>query len=394
MKVIFNKDILLAALSPAASIAPARNTVASIEGILFECPGDNPGECRITAYDMEKGLRTCVSAKIMSEGSFVLNGQKILKIIRSMPQGEISIDIDERNRAKITCGASCFEISSMDGEIFPSLPLLSGDRNYTLPQYVFKSLISKSAFSIAQNTQKIIYNGVFFNIEEGKMKCIGCDGSRLAFSEYELEDSSAPNAQFIVPGKILNEIMRIVHDTEEEITVSLARKHVIFKIGELTYFSRLIDSEYMNYKRVIPEKFERTAYVNTAAFTAAAERASIVTEDKLGGSTSKTYIKLEFEKDVLKISSVSAGGSVYEEIPCSMTGEPLVIAFNCRFLLDALKAAEGDEIIKIKMNGPLMGIVIEASEKEQEEKKEEYKDPVNYTFLIAPTRMTTRMNDK
>ena len=391
MKVIFDRDILLAALSPAASIAPSRNTVASIEGILFECPGDEAGECRITAYDMEKGLRTSVPAKIMSEGSFIINGQKILQIVRSMPQGEITIDIDDRNRAKITCGSSFFEISSVGGENFPALPLLSGDRNYTLCQYVFRSLILKSAFSIAQNAQKAIFNGVFFNIESGKMKCIGCDGNRFAFSEYELEDSSAPDAQFIVPGKILSEIMKIVHDSEDEITVSLARKHVIFKIGEFTYFSRLIDSEYMNYKRVIPEQFEKTAYVNTAAFTAAAERASIVTEDKLGGSTSKTYIKLEFEEDILKISSVSAGGSVYEEIPCAMTGEPLVIAFNCRYLLDALKAAESDETVKISMNGPLMGICIEASEKEKEEKDEgERKDPVHYNFFIMPTRMNGR----
>lgn len=388
MKVIFDRDTLLSAIGPAASIAPARNTIASIEGILFECPGDEDGTCRITSYDMEKGFRTTIPAEIMSEGKFIINGQKILQIVRSMPQGSITVEIDERNRAKITCGQSYFEIGSMDGEGFPSLPLLSGDRNYTVTQHVFKSLIAKSAFSIAQNAQKPIFNGVYFTIESGIMKCIGCDGNRFAFSEYALDDTSAPDAQFIVPGKILFEIMRMVHDSEEEITVSLARKHVIFKIGEYTYFSRLIDSEYMNYKRVIPEKFEREVFINTRSFCEACERASIVTEDKLGGSTSKTYIKLEFEENVLKISSVSAGGSVYEELPCAMTGEPLVIAFNCRYLIDALKAADDAETVKISLNGPLMGMTVENGDSDRAEGDE--KEKVNYTFFIMPTRMNSR----
>ena len=170
MKVIFDRDTLLTALTPAASIAPGKNTIASIEGILFECPGDVEGMCRITSYDMEKGLRTSIEAKIMSEGSFIINSQNILQIVRSMPQGEITIDIDDKNRAKITGGQSFFEINSIPGENFPSLPLLSGDRNYTMPQYIFRSIIAKTAFAIAQNSQKPIFNGVYFNIENGILK--------------------------------------------------------------------------------------------------------------------------------------------------------------------------------------------------------------------------------
>lgn len=388
MKVIFDRDTLLTALTPAASIAPGKNTIASIEGILFECPGDVEGMCRITSYDMEKGLRTSIEAKIMSEGSFIINSQNILQIVRSMPQGEITIDIDDKNRAKITGGQSFFEINSIPGENFPSLPLLSGDRNYTMPQYIFRSIIAKTAFAIAQNSQKPIFNGVYFNIENGVLKCVGCDSVKLGLAEHEL-DSDVPDASFIVPGKILTEIMRMIHDTEDDITVSLARKHVIFRVGDYTYFSRLIDGEYINYKRVIPENFEKNAYVNTKAFTKAIERASIVTEDKLGGSSSKTYVKLEFEENVLKISSVSTGGSVYEELPVSMTGGELVIGFNCRYLLEILKAADDAETVCMKMNGPLMGICVEAAEGgESEEKKKE--NSVKYTFFLMPTRMNGR----
>ncbi len=385
MKVIFDRDTLLTALGPCAAIAPGKKTIASVEGILFECTEENRGTCRLTAYDMEKGMRTSVETKSMTEGSFIINSQNILQIVRSMPGGDITIDIDDKNRAKITGGGGFFEIGSIPGENYPSLPLLSGDKNYTIPQYIFKSLISKTAFAIDQNSQKAIFNGVYFTVEEGKLKCVGCDGNRLGFAEYEIGDD-APEASFIVPGKILFELSKIIHDSEDDITISLARKHCIFKVGEYTYFSRLIDGEYLNYKRIIPEEFEKTAYINTALMQGAVERASIVTEDKLGGSTSKTYIKLEFEERVLKISSASTGGSVYEEIPIAMTGENLIIGFKCRYLLDALKASEGCTTAKFNMNGSLMGICIENGDSEETEEK----NPVKYKLFVMPIRMNGR----
>ena len=314
MKVIFDRDKLLTALGPAAAIAPGKKTIASVEGILFECLEENQGSCRLTAYDMEKGMRTSVETKSISQGSFIINSQNILQIVRSMPSGDITIDIDDKNRAKITGGGGFFEIGSIPGENYPSLPLLSGDKNYTIPQYIFKSLVSKTAFAIDQNSQKAIFNGVYFSVEGGKLKCVGCDGNRLGYAEYDMEED-APDASFIVPGKILFELTKIIHDTEDDITISLARKHCIFKVGEYTYFSRLIDGEYLNYKRIIPEEFEKTAYINTDMMLSAVERASIVTEDKLGGSSAKTYIKLDFEEETAELkdgeSYIKIGGVKY-----------------------------------------------------------------------------------
>ena len=385
MKVVFDRDKLLAALGPAAAIAPGKKTIASVEGILFECPGDEPGTCRLTAYDMEKGLRTFVEAKSMTDGSFIINSQNILQIVRSMPSGDITIDIDDKNRAKITGGSSFFEIGSIPGENYPSLPLLSGDRNYTIPQYIFRSLVSKTAFAIDQNAQKPIFNGVYFSVEDGNLKCVGCDGNRLGFAEYAIGKDCAETS-FIVPGKILFELMKMIHDTEDDITISVARKHCIFRIGDYTYFSRLIDGEYLNNKRIIPDNFEKTAYINTDMMMGAVERASLVTEDKLGGSSSKTYIKLDFEDNVLKISSASTGGSVYEELPIAMTGEALVIGFKCKYLLDALKASDGCETVKFNMNGALMGICIESGDSAETEEKK----PVKYKLFVMPIRMNGR----
>ena len=386
MKAVFNRDILLSALSPAAAVAPSKNTISTIEGILFECPGDEDGSCRITSYDMEKGLRTSIAAEIIEEGKYIINSQHILQIVKSMPSGDITIEIDDKNRVKITGGNSFFEINSIPGENYPSLPLLAGEKSYTLPQYIFRDLISKTAFAAAVNAQKAIFNGVYFTVENGVMRCVGCDGNRLGLAETEVE-GEAENASFIVPAKILFELLRMIHDTEDTVDIMLARKHVIFKVGEFTYFSRLIDGEYINYQRIIPDNFERCTYLNAEAMKGAAERASIVTEDKLGGgSSSKPYVKLEFENNELKISSASTGGSVHETIPVAMTGEPLVIAFNCKFLIDALKAADDAETVCFKMNGPLMGICIEKANGGENEANEA-ENKVKYMLFVMPLRM-------
>ncbi len=382
MKAIFNRDILLSALAPAAAVAPAKNTISTIEGILFECPGDEDGMCRITSYDMEKGLRTSIAADIIEEGKYIINSQNILQIVRSMPSGDITIEIDEKSRVKITGGTGYFEINAIHGDNYPSLPLLAGEKSYTIPQYVFRDLVTKTAFAAAVNSPKPIFNGVYFSVENGVLRCVGCDGNRLGVAETDVEENAA-EAGFIVPAKILTEILKMVHDTEDTIDVMVARKHVIFKIGDFTYFSRLIDGEYINYRRIIPESFERMAYINTDSIRGAAERASIVTEDKLGGSSAKTYIKLEFEDKELKITSASTGGSVYENIPVSMTGEELVIAFNCRYLLDALKACDDAETVCFKMNGSLMGICIEKANGGEEEEEQK----VRYMLFVMPLRM-------
>lgn len=385
MKAIFNRDILLSALSPAAAVAPSKNTLSTIEGILFECPGDEEGTCRITSYDMEKGLRTSIAAEIIEEGKYIINSQHILQIVKSMPSGEIEIEIDEKNRVKITGGNSFFEINSIPGENYPSLPLLAGEKTYVLPQYIFRDLISKTAFAAAINAQKPIFNGVYFTVENGVMRCVGCDGNRLGLAEADI-DGNCENASFIVPSKILFELLRMIHDTEDTVEIMLARKHVIFKVGEFTYFSRLIDGEYINYQRIIPEKFERMAYLNAESMKSAAERASIVTEDKLGSSSSKPYIKLEFEENILRISSASTGGSVHETLAIAMNGEPLVIAFNCKFLIDALKAADDAETVCFKMNGPLMGICIEKANGGENE-ADSGENKVRYMLFVMPLRM-------
>lgn len=357
MKVIFDKGELLSALIPAAGVVPGHNSAAATDGILFECPGDEPGTCRISAYDMEKGVRTSINAKVMDEGKFILNTQKILQIVRSLPDGDIEINIDSDFKAKISSGLSNFEIMGIDGNDFPGLPLLASEKSYTLTGKKLRSIISKTMICASQNDPRPAFTGVFFKIENGVMTVVGCDGNRMAICEEDIGDN-AVDARMIVPVKILSELFKVIKDTEDEITLSLARKHVVFTVDGVLYFTRLIDTEYLDYYRIIPKEHMTEVFLSSHELKAALERASIITEDKLGGN-SRTYVKFDVVDDKVKISSASTGGSIYEEIPAAKNGDDLTIAFTCRYLLDALRACPEAYTLRIRLNNANSGVCIE-----------------------------------
>ena len=188
---------------------------------------------------------------------------------------------------------------------------------------------------------------------------VGCDGARVAISHIDLPGEDNPEASVIVPGRLLGEVLRMIKDTEDDITVTLARKHIIFRIGEYVYFTRLIEGEYFNYARVLPKTHETEVFVGADILRGALERALLVTEDKLGGNY-RPFIKLEFEGNLLKLSSVSSGGAFADEIPVAKTGADIVIGFNCRLLVEALRnMPETATQLRLGLNNPLMGMTIE-----------------------------------
>lgn len=370
MKATFDKQKLLAALTPAAGISQTRNTLVSVDGLLFECPPDpkfgdtdenRPNSCRISAFDLEKGLRTTVECEIEEEGLFVINTVKILQIIRAMPDGKVTLTIDDKCRVRITGGQSSFDITATPGEEFPTMPMFVGERIYKIPQYIIRQMISQTVYAVAQNEQRAAFNGALFKIQNGELTVVGCDGNRLAAAKCTLPDTDVADAQMLIPGKFLGELMKLIRDTEDELTMILGRKHIIFKIDSIYFFTRMLDTEYLNYEKFLPVSYKTEVYVSADDLRSAVERASIVTEDKLGGS-GKSPIKLDIADNAITLSSVSSGGSVHERVPAAIGGAPLSIGFNCRYLLDALRAAPTDcEMLRIRMTDAFNGIMIEPS---------------------------------
>lgn len=373
MKVTFEKSKLLGALGPAAGISQTKNTLVSVDGLLFECPPnkkygdydlDNPNLCRISAFDLEKGLRSTIECNVYEEGLFVINTQKILQIVRALPDGDITLEIDSTGKVQISGGYSKFEIAATPGDDFPSMPMFIGENVYKIPQYKVRSLISETIFAVAQNDQRAAFNGALFKIKDGELTVVGCDGNRLAASKCSIADTNpgAADAEMVIPGKFLLELMKLLRDTEDELSMMIGRKHIIFNIDGIYFFTRMLETEYINYEKLLPTTYMTQAYLSRTELLGAVERASIVTEDKLGGS-GRSYVKLDFSSNAITMSSVSSGGSVSEKVMIAKDGADLTIGFNCRYLLEALKACPaGCDRIRIRLNSPLMGVVIEPAE--------------------------------
>lgn len=383
MKITFPKSQLEAVVNDSMCSVSDKNTIPVVEGIRFKTEGD--GKCSITTYDLEKGFHAVLDCDVAEGGNYVINAQKLNRIIRFMPDQFITISVTPSCNVTITSGMSKFELHAMEGESFPSLPDLNGDIGFKVSGELLKKMISQVFFAIAVTDQRPVLCGALFTITDDQLKIVACDGNRLAIREKicTLENDSksgAPlNCNFVVPGKTLNQLMRLIDD-DETVSIYLARKHVIFRMEGKLFFSRLIESDYIDYQRVIPKNKPITVKLDRVSLISSLERASLVTEDKALGQA-KSYVRCAFEGNKLKISSVSVTGSVYDEIHTEKIGDDLVIGFNCRYLLDALKAADGQQV-SITLNSPLMSIVINRVVDPSEEP-----DGEDYLYMVCPVKM-------
>lgn len=380
MKAIFEKQTLLNAILPAMGSVSGKNTIPAIEGININCTDD--GKCIITSYDLEKGYRTEVSCEVNRPGNYIINANKLSSIVRVMPAGYLTLEIDTNNIAKIVNGKSEFELYAMNGNDFPSLPSLNGDLGFKISPSVLKNMITKTQFAVAQNDMRPELNGAFFKIEGNKITVVSCDGSKMAIREQitdienNNDDASELDMKFIIPGKTLNELVRHLNDSDELLSIRLTRKYVIFEFGASVFFSRLIEHEYIDYGRFLPKEPKTFVKIDCESFIGALERASLVTDDKTMGQA-KSILRCSFEDNMLKLSSVSVSGKVYDEIIVEKEGEDIILGFNCRYLLDALRSSDSEKL-KLGLTSPRMGMTIEPGEQIEDE---------NFIFLVLPVKI-------
>ncbi|MBQ4108376.1 MAG: DNA polymerase III subunit beta [Clostridia bacterium] len=383
MIAIFDKDALLSSLGPIMNTVSGKNTMACIEGILIECNQED-NICTLTSYDLEKGTRTQLDCQVIERGKCIINANKLLQIVRTMPKGPIKISVDTSLRTVIESenGLSHFDFKALSASEFPTLPELRADRGFKIPQYLFRKFVNKILFAIGQNDSRPVFNGAYFEIRDKKMTVVSCDGNRLAHLEYEAElenanDSKAPlYILFIVPGKTLVELLKLVKDTEETMEIRVANRQLIFKVGKYVLFSKKIESAYIDYERIMPKQSNIEFYLNCEELRGAFERSALIIEDNLAG-TLRPYVKFTID-EVLSISTLSSNGNVYDEIEIEKTkGDELVIAFNCKFFLDALKVCDNGKM-KLSFVNPLTGVLIEPQNT----------DEGKFTYFIMPMRMT------
>lgn len=378
MNITFEKSVLANAIAPIMGAVSNKNTIAAVEGILLTTSGDDG--CVLTSFDLEKGFRIKIGARVNESGSYIINGIRLNQIVRAMPEGEINIAVDNRNTVKISGGKSEFELSALDGADFPSLPEFRSETRFTVDQEIFRQMIVRTVFAVAHNESRAVLNGAYIVFSEDGIKIAACDGNRLAVREQKCDIESLgekkPEASFILPGKTLNELVKLLKDPDGTVTVSLTRRNAVFECGELLFFSRIIEGEYLDYSKFIPASSKVKCEIETERFIKSLERAFLVSEEKTSDNT-KNYVKCTFEDDMLKISSVSANGRVYDEISVEDLENGIEIGFDCLYLLEALRAS-GTEKISCGMNTPLSALVIKPYEDNGQE---------DFLYLVLPIRM-------
>ena len=379
MKVIFDKSTIISAVAPLMCAVSGKSVLSTIEGILIEAK--MPDTVTLTTYDLEKGVRVTLEAKVIEEGSFIVNAQKFNQTIKVMGGDEITLSVDSKMVACISCGRSSHRMSALAGADFPSIPDLVSDRSFIVSQAVLKKMIGQVGFAMASNDQRAVLNGCFFKISDDSIMTVACDGFKSAKCKCaaELENKNTNgNAHldysFIVPVKTVNELSRLLSDDEEALTqIYVTRKHIVCLIGELTFFSRLIDGNYIDFERIVIRNHKITVVAPKAELVSALERAALVTEERIAGSV-RSHVKLDIAGGLFKVSATSASGAIYDELAVEQEGPDIIIAFNNRFLIDSIRACDSEKI-KISLSSALTSINIEPGE--EVEGKEEI-------FMILP----------
>lgn len=382
MKFTVLKSVLMDKLTPAMGSVSNKNTVTTLEGVLIETL-DN-GDIRLSTYDMNKGIRaTFTPTEIERYGSYIVNAQRFYQTIKVLPEQDITIDINDNLNCTIYSGKASFSMFAMAGADFPSLPELDTGNGFEIRGDVLKKMISKVSHSIAEIDTRPMLKGAFFKFSENKLDVVSCDSYTLSKCDIECDidyiGSTSHELSVIIPGHALNEIMRIVSDSEDKIQFLLTRKHVIIKIDGIVFFARVIDSEYIDYNKIIPKDNNITVTVDRERLLDGLERANIVAEEKIQGS-GKSYVKVKAEENYLSLTSSSVNGKVYDEMDCEHDGDDIEIGFNCRYLINSVKVSEGEKIV-ISMKGPTQAITIEPYEKDEK---------FNYFYMILPVRMNEK----
>lgn len=367
-----NKKTLLDLIQPALTAASSKSTLPALEGLLFQLEENQP-ILTVCGYDLEKGVKTSGTVIPKQPGAVILKAQKIASLIRMLPDCDITFEADDRNTVRISAGPNDFTLHGLTAEAFPSIPELGGENAFCISQSLMKEMINSTCFAVSQEDSRPILKGEFFHIENRSITVVALDNCRLAMrEEKECVFDNESSFSFVVPGKSLTELSRLLRDTDDMLRVEFTAKYVIFKMDDIILFSRLMEGEYMDYKRAISAQNKIFVKINRQDFEDAVARAALMIDEK-----NKMPLSCRFEGDTLQVAGAAHDGNGNVMVKIEKEGEDLKIGFNHRYLLDALRASH-DEEIRVSLSsafGSMMIGPVTAS------------DTGSYLYLVLPVKL-------
>ena len=364
MNLTISKEQILAGLQAVQNVVSSRTTLPILSNVLLRADKDR---LEFTATDLDVTVACSVEAKVKKPGATTVPVKKLFGIVRELNGNEIDIDTDDKNITSIRSGPSYYKIHGLSADEFPPLPKFKDDKKVSLQQENVKAMMKKTSFAVSTDESRYVLNGIFFSLKDNKMTLVATDGRRLALVDEEVDISEKSSGEFIVPAKAVNELNRLLQE-KGDIEIKYGENQASFALKDdkgfsVLVISKLIEGNYPNYKQVIPaEAKERIALVREE-FLQALRRAEIMTSEKANS------VKMTFGKNQLAITANSPEvGEARETLAVNYKGKEIAIAFNPRYLIEALTALSEDEVFfelidelspgVVKINGPFLYVVM------------------------------------
>ena len=362
MKIICSKDALLNSVNIALRAIQGKTTLPILECLVLTAVN---GVIKMISNNMELGIDTVVTGEIIEEGEIAVNAKMFSDIIRNFSGSNVTIQTNDNYQINITCEKAKFNIVGKSTEEFPTLPQIEKSQSIQISQFALKEVIRQTVFSIADNESTKIMTGELFEVNGSELKVVSLDGHRISIRKLQLKENY-DTIKVIVPGKTLNEISKILSGEQDDmVQIFFSDNHVMFEFDQTTVLSRLIEGEFYKIEQMLSNDYETKLTINKKEFLNCMNRTTLLIKE-----SERKPILINIHDNNMEIGIQSSLGSMNEEIDIQKEGKDILIGFNPRFLMDALRVID-DEEIDIYLFNPKAPCFI----KDKEE---------NYIYLILP----------
>ena len=366
MKFTCEKHILQAAVNAASRAASARSSIPALEGLLIQAGA----YVRVTGYDLRKGIYQSFEADVTEPGSAVVMTAKLIgEMMRVLPDGMVTFEVADGGKTTVRCGQSEYSFMSLPADDYPELPDSDYSDAISLEQQQLSELIEQTIFAVSTNESRPVYMGSLFELEGNRLTVVSVDGYRLALRRAEVS-GRMESASFIVPGTVLQDVARLCSKSEDAVMINLGDRHVSFTIGDTVVISRLLEGEFLNYRKTIPENFKYKLGVERGEMLSATDRVSLVVDE-----TVKSPIRLVFGDGAIDFRCGTALGTARDVCACNGSGGDTEIGFNGRYLRDALRAAPADELTVCINTGSAPCVIVPADGSD------------GFIYMVLPVRL-------
>jgi len=364
MKVIISKENLLEGINIVQKAVSTKSTMQILEGILIKATNN----FKMTGNDTEMGIECTLEADIRREGSIVINSKMLGDIVRKLPESEVLIEVKDNEKVIIECENSHFEIKGIPSDGYPELQLIENGNMFVTTQNIVRDMIRQTIFAVGFDDNRPVLKGILIESNGKELDFVAIDGFRMA-QRRKISTEEFSLIKVIVPGKTMNEIVKILQPEDEEVKIISSKNHVLFDINNVKILSRIIEGEYLDYKSIIPSDYDTEVLVDKKEFLGSLERASLISSEE-----KKYPLKFDIDDEKIILSSSTELGTVREEIRVDMKGRKMEIGFNPRYFIEALKAIE-EERVKVVFTseiGPSTIFPLDGNE---------------FAYMILPVRM-------